>query len=81
MLAMMHAAHQSPPLDAIARRAVDAGGGSTKLGRSLGLPKTTVQSWTGSRIPAEWMVRVSAVTGIPAQELRPDLWLPAEAAG
>lgn len=74
---MMQTALQSPPLDAIARRAVDAGGGSAKLGRTLGLSKTTVQSWTGSRVPAEWMPRVSAVTGIPMHELRPDLF-PAE---
>lgn len=77
---MTHTATHAPPLDEIARGAVNAGGGSAKLGRALGLPKTTVQSWTGSRIPAEWMPKVAAITGIPMRNLRPDLWPAAEQA-
>ena len=68
--------NQTPDLPGIAANAVDAAGGSAKLGRALGLRKTTVQSWKSSRIPAEWMPRISVLTGIPMRDLRPDLFGP-----
>jgi DNA-binding transcriptional regulator YdaS (Cro superfamily) len=60
-------------LSAIARRAVIAGGGSAALGAKLGLRKSTVHSWTHSRIPLTWLPAVERETGIPRRELRPDV--------
>jgi DNA-binding transcriptional regulator YdaS (Cro superfamily) len=46
---------------------------------AIGVNKATVTRWTRFRIPAERVAEVERVTGVPRQELRPDLW-PVEAA-
>jgi len=45
-----------------------------ELAAEFGVNKTTVHRWEEGRIPAERVVEVEAVTGIPRHELRPDLW-------
>lgn len=62
----------------IVAQAVKAAGGPTKLGDALGIKMTSLYSWR--RIPAERVLAVERVTGIPRTELRPDLYGPAEAA-
>jgi DNA-binding transcriptional regulator YdaS (Cro superfamily) len=49
-----------------------AAGGVTKLARGLGLHHTTVLGWTA--VPPKHVRAVTALTGIPAHELRSDLW-------
>jgi hypothetical protein len=44
------------------------------LARSFNVNKTTVLRWEEGRIPAERVVDVECVTGIPRHELRPDLY-------
>jgi DNA-binding transcriptional regulator YdaS (Cro superfamily) len=56
------------------RDIIASGGGASKLARALGLHHTTVLGW--DRVPAERVPAVSAVTGIPRHELRPELWEP-----
>ena len=54
-----------------------------QLGALLGVNKSTVLRWEEGRVPAERIVEVSNITGIPREELRPDLYpsrSPAEAA-
>lgn len=43
-----------------------------KLAREIGITRGAVAQW--ERVPAERMVDVSRVTGIPLQMLRPDLF-------
>lgn len=50
-----------------------------------GRPPSTVQSWKKSgQIPADRILEIEAITGIPREELRPDLYrrdpAPSEAA-
>jgi hypothetical protein len=63
-------------LPGLARRAIDQIGGSAYLARILGLPKTTVQSWKGSRIPDVYAIRVARTCRVstlrgPAGRIRP----------
>lgn len=47
-------------------------GGITELSRRLGVKHPAFHSWT--RVPAERVVALEAITGIPREELRPDLY-------
>jgi DNA-binding transcriptional regulator YdaS (Cro superfamily) len=44
----------------------------TILARAIGIEAPSLYKWT--RIPAERCKTISAETGIPLWELRPDLW-------
>jgi DNA-binding transcriptional regulator YdaS (Cro superfamily) len=46
-------------------------GMTTTVARALGLTPGAVSQW--DKIPAERVIAISAATGIPAAELRPDL--------
>lgn len=48
------------------------------LSRGLGVDKATVTRWAQKRVPAERVVEIERVTGIPRHDLRPDLY-PVEA--
>jgi len=54
---------------------VEAAGGGSRLARLVGVTKGAVQQWKSEGIPAARVPLVSALTGIPMQELRPDLFL------
>lgn len=43
------------------------------VARSLSVDKSTVTRWAKSQVPSERIEQVSKATGIPANELRPDL--------
>lgn len=47
------------------------------LAKSLGITPGAVSQWV--RVPAERVVEVERATGIPREELRPDLFAPAHA--
>jgi transcriptional regulator with XRE-family HTH domain len=44
------------------------------LARLFGVNRTTVLRWEARRIPAERVLDVERVTGIPRHKLRPDLY-------
>lgn len=56
-------------------------GGYAALAKSLGLQRATVWGWRV--VPAKHVARVSHITGIPREELRPDIFghLDGKAAG
>jgi DNA-binding transcriptional regulator YdaS (Cro superfamily) len=54
------------------RLAIEAAGGMGQLGRKLGISAQAVQQWR--RVPAHQIVAVEKATGIPREELRPDLY-------
>lgn len=51
-----------------------------ELGRLVGVQDAAVNKWERGRIPAERVIKLSKVTGIPPHQLRPDLY-PAEMQG
>jgi DNA-binding transcriptional regulator YdaS (Cro superfamily) len=59
-------------------KACDAVGGQSALARALGLSSQgTVSSWIKrNKLPAERVLAVEAVSGVPRHELRPDLYPP-----
>jgi TorA maturation chaperone TorD len=59
---------RDPGLD----EAIHAAGGITELARRLGISQPSVSNW--ERIPAERVLSVEAVTGVPRSALRPDLF-------
>ena len=57
-------------------RAIQTIGGQSALGRLIGRPQSTVWEWVDRRkqIPAEFVLKVEAATGISRHELRPDIY-------
>lgn len=58
----------------IYERVRDAAGGTAKLAEKVGENRTAVSNWCKRGIPDGKVAHVSAITGIPIQELRPDDW-------
>jgi len=52
--------------------AIKVAGGAKNLATALGISPPAVYQW--DRVPAERVGKVSALTGIPPQVLRPDLF-------
>jgi DNA-binding transcriptional regulator YdaS (Cro superfamily) len=50
----------------------EKGGGYSRLAKSLGLQRATVWGWKA--VPAKHAIAVERITGIPREELRPDLY-------
>ena len=59
------------------QKAISIAGSQEKLAISLGVHRTTVNSWVRSRnkITAEMAKLIEEKTGVPRYELRPDLFL------
>lgn len=51
-------------------------GSQVKVAQNLNITRQTVNGWVKgrNRIPAEKVVLIEKLTGIPRRELRPDLW-------
>jgi hypothetical protein len=62
----------SQPMEEGLRAAIAVVGGRVELARDLGVNYRAVLSWR--RVPAERLVQVERITGIPRQRLRPDLY-------
>jgi DNA-binding transcriptional regulator YdaS (Cro superfamily) len=52
--------------------AVDAIGGHRKLGRLLGISHQAIGHW--EYVPAERLIEIEILTGVPREEMRPDLY-------
>jgi DNA-binding transcriptional regulator YdaS (Cro superfamily) len=52
--------------------AIKAAGGPRRLARALGLTRQAIYLW--KRIPADRILQVEAVTKIPREKLRPELY-------
>ncbi len=56
-------------------RAADAAGSKSELARKIGVTPGAVNNWyRRGVIPAERVKDIEAATGVPAAELRPDLF-------
>jgi DNA-binding transcriptional regulator YdaS (Cro superfamily) len=53
-------------------RAAKAVGGFASLAGELGISRQAIYQWR--RIPAERIVEIEKLTGVPRHELRPDLY-------
>jgi DNA-binding transcriptional regulator YdaS (Cro superfamily) len=52
--------------------AIEVAGGLRALARELGMSHKSISGWT--RIPADRILQIEAVTKIPRAKLRPDLY-------
>jgi TorA maturation chaperone TorD len=64
------------PRDSGLQQAIEAAGGVGALARLLGIAQPSVSNW--QRIPAERVLSVEALTGVPRGVLRADLYPPAD---
>jgi DNA-binding transcriptional regulator YdaS (Cro superfamily) len=63
----------------VVERAIEGGGGLGLFASKCGVKYQAVQKWRRSgRIPAERVLCVEEVSGVPRHELRPDLYPPAD---
>ncbi|HEV7260090.1 MAG TPA: Cro/CI family transcriptional regulator [Bosea sp. (in: a-proteobacteria)] len=58
--------------DPALEKAIDSAGGVRALARSLGVSQPAISSW--KRVPADRVLSVEALTGVPRGDLRPDLY-------
>jgi DNA-binding transcriptional regulator YdaS (Cro superfamily) len=64
---------QQTQADAL-RRAIESAGGLTKLGELIGCSNQRVWNWTAAgRAPVKMCPKIEAATGVPCEELRPDI--------
>ncbi|WP_292961632.1 transcriptional regulator [Novosphingobium sp. UBA1939] len=56
--------------------ALEIAGSQSALARKIGLSQAAVWKWVQSskRVPAEFVLRVEAATGVPRHHLRPDIY-------
>ncbi len=61
--------------DPVMSRILECTKSQTELARLVGKSQSTVQYWFSSgRVPPEHVLDVERVTGIPRQEIRPDIY-------
>jgi DNA-binding transcriptional regulator YdaS (Cro superfamily) len=53
-------------------KAIKAAGGLRALARQLGISHPAIMHWT--EVPAHHLIAIEQATGIPREELRPDLY-------
>jgi len=53
-------------------RAIGAAGGVGELARKIGISQPSVSNW--NKVPAQRVIAVEAATGVPRNDLRPDLY-------
>ena len=58
--------------DAGLKKAIEVAGGINALARELGMSAAAVWEWR--RVPYDRILQVEAVTGVPREELRPELY-------
>jgi DNA-binding transcriptional regulator YdaS (Cro superfamily) len=54
------------------KKAISAAGGICGLARRLGISRVAILQW--QRVPAERVIEIERVTGVPREQLRPDLY-------
>ena len=62
--------------DPIVVQAIEAAGGVAILGRGLGVSSQAISQW--DRVPAERVLEVERLSGVPRTALRPDLYPPSD---
>lgn len=56
-------------------KAIKQAGGATALGKTIGVSKNSIYSWVKiESLPAEWVIPIAKASGVPAAEIRPDLF-------
>jgi DNA-binding transcriptional regulator YdaS (Cro superfamily) len=59
----------------IMQRIIKAAGGQSELARRLDIRQQSVYEWVRrDRVPAERVLEVERVTGVPRHQIRPDLY-------
>lgn len=60
--------------DTALAKAVRVAGSQSAFGRILGKSQSTVREWLKRELPAEFVLKVEAETGVSRHQLRPDLY-------
>ena len=53
-------------------RAIEIAGSGEVLARRLGITRQALQQW--DKIPAKYLIPIERLTGVPREELRPELY-------
>lgn len=73
--------NQAPTPSQALKMAVEIAGSQSALGRVLGVTQRAVWRWVaeGKPLPPQHVLAVEAATGIPKEQLRPDIYRPEDA--
>lgn len=56
----------------VTKKVVNLAGGKVALAKRLGVTRQAVSKWT--HVPAQWVRLLEELTGIPAEQMRPDIF-------
>jgi Bacterial toxin YdaS len=56
------------------QKAIDRAGGPSAFARKVGVSRQSIWNW--KRVPTHRIIQVEWLTGVPREELRPDLYRP-----
>lgn len=54
------------------KKAIEAAGGAAQLAKALGINRQVIYRWP--QVPSRRIVDIERLTGVPREELRPDLY-------
>lgn len=63
-----------PMSDNLKFRIRSSGKKLAEVAEAMGVDKSSVTRWTQNRVPAERVLEMERITGIPRHELRPDIF-------
>ena len=55
------------------QKAIEIMGGLAPMARALGIDRAAIRRWHS--VPDWWIIKIEHLTGVPREELRPDLYL------
>jgi DNA-binding transcriptional regulator YdaS (Cro superfamily) len=55
------------------QKAIEILGGYSAMARKLGIDRNAIRRWHS--VPDHWIIEIEQLTGVPREELRPDLYL------
>lgn len=58
------------------QKAIEIVGSISALSRALGVDRAAIGRWRSGSVPAHWIIPIEHATGVPREEIRPDLYSP-----
>ena len=68
--------YKKPNMDEVLRAVRANRGQAVEIARACGIGRAAVYQW--ARTPAQWVHQVAKVTGLPLEEIRPDIFKPSQ---
>lgn len=58
-----------------ARTVIEKCGGCSEVARAFGISRQAVSKWGKNQVPAHWVPKLSKISGVRPEEIRPDVFV------